>query len=126
MTQYLDALSRGNKIRCARAKLKKEIAAGKVNLPEMLRDTIPECFENMKAEELLRSAPRVGPKKARYFLLLAHCSPVQRCGRITTRQRDFLADLLESSPRQVRGIAATQARRESEWARAMQKERVAA
>src|SRR6266702_7669525 len=67
--QRLRALAKANEVRLARAQLKRELAAGRIELAQVLADP-PPCAQTAKVRELLLVVPRIGP--ARADRLLAH------------------------------------------------------
>lgn len=89
------ALRKGTEVGKCRAKFKMELKNGTVKLSEILRDEVPEWLASMPAERLLLCAPRVGVRAAHSLLLQTHLGLMQRSDRITTRQRNLLAEELE-------------------------------
>src|SRR5665811_2407371 len=66
MSQPMDALAKANKIRKARADLKREIAAGKVSIESILTPgaAIPWELESMPVCKLLTAQRRCGDRRA--------------------------------------------------------------
>ena len=57
--QAMDALKKANRIRTARSALKSEIAAGRMNIADVLSDP-PTFVLSMPVSELVRSLSRYG------------------------------------------------------------------
>ena len=96
--QHLEALERANRVRLARAALKRAICAGELQAHEVVREC-PWEAETMSVSELLRSQSRWGRTRTRKFLLPLAVSENRRLGRLTQRQRDLLAVALEDKTR---------------------------
>ena len=64
--QHMQALAHANRVRLARASLKREIATGAVDAAEIVRQC-PWEVESMTVGELLRSQRRWGRTRARKF-----------------------------------------------------------
>ena len=93
--QHMRALAHANEIRLARAALKRSIAAGMVDAAEVVREC-PSEVDSMTVGELLRSQRRWGRTRARKFLFSLALNENRELGRLTARQRDLLANELES------------------------------
>jgi hypothetical protein len=93
--QHMQALEHANRVRLARASLKRSIAAGQVGAAEIVRDC-PREVESMTVGELLRSQRRWGRTRARKFLFSMALNENRELGRLTQRQRDVLARRLEA------------------------------
>jgi len=91
--QHLQALARANRVRLARAELKRSIARGDVEAADIVRDC-PWETESMTLSELLTSQRRWGRTRARKFLLGLALSENKRLGTLTSRQRLVLAESL--------------------------------
>jgi hypothetical protein len=89
MAQPLRALEEANKVRGARARLKREIAAGRLSPAEVL-DRCPSEAEGMPIGELLRSQPRWGPARCARALLGVGLSEARPVRALTERQRSAL------------------------------------
>jgi hypothetical protein len=88
--QHMEALARANRVRLARAELKRSIARGDVDAAEVVKDC-PWETESMTLAELLTSQRRWGRTRARKFLLSLALSENKRLGTLTARQRLLLA-----------------------------------
>jgi hypothetical protein len=87
------ALARANEVRVARAQLKRELAAGTIELAQLL-SVPPASAERAKVEELLLAVPRIGPARAQRAL--AHCriAETKTVAGLSDRQRAELIDFL--------------------------------
>lgn len=94
MPQHMEALAHANRVRLARAALKRSIAAGEVETAGVVR-SCPWEVETMTVGELLRSQRRWGRTRARKFLLSLALNENRQLGRLTERQRRLLAIELE-------------------------------
>ncbi len=94
--QHMQALARANRVRLARAELKRSIGRGEIDVSEVIRDT-PWETESMTLAELLTSQRRWGRTRARKLLQALALSENKRIGTLTPRQRALLASAL--SPR---------------------------
>lgn len=102
--QHMEALDRANRVRLARAELKRAISAGN----EEAADVVLRCpwqVESMTVGELLRSQRRWGRARARKFLVPLALNENRQLGRLTERQRVLLARELaaKQKPRRVSG-----------------------
>jgi hypothetical protein len=86
----MQALARANRVRLARAELKRSIARGETEASEVI-ESCPWETESMTLAELLTSQRRWGRTRARKFLLSLALSENKRLGTLTPRQRKLLA-----------------------------------
>jgi hypothetical protein len=91
----MQALEHANKVRLARAALKRNIARGKLEAAEVIREC-PWETESMTLAELLTSQRRWGRTRSRKFLLALALSENKRLGTLTERQRQLLSAELEA------------------------------
>jgi len=91
--QYEIARESANRIRFARAELKRDIKTGVVTLPEVLLADIPDWLVGMKVEKLVLAVPRVGPRVASRWLARVPTHPHSHIGYLTMRQRLLLAEI---------------------------------
>jgi hypothetical protein len=91
--QHMEALARANRVRLARAELKRSIAKGDTDASTVVRDC-PWETESMTLAELLTSQRRWGRTRARKFLLGVALNENKRLGTLTPRQRALLATAL--------------------------------
>jgi hypothetical protein len=93
--QHMLALERANRVRLARAALKRKVAAGEVDVAEVVL-TCPWETESMSVSELLMSQKRWGRTRCRKFLMSIGLSETKTIASLTERQRVTLAALLTS------------------------------
>jgi hypothetical protein len=93
--QHMQALAYANRIRLARAALKRAIAGGDRGAADVIREC-PMETESMTLAELLTSQRRWGRTRARKFLLSLALSENKRLGTLTERQRLMLCSELEA------------------------------
>lgn len=93
--QHMLALAEANRVRLARAALKRAVGSGHVDTAEVVRDC-PWEVETMTVGELLRSQRRWGRTRARKFLAPLALNENRELGRMTLRQRSLLAGELEA------------------------------
>jgi hypothetical protein len=86
----MEALARANRVRLARAELKRSISRGDVDAADVIRDC-PWETESMTLAELLTSQRRWGRTRARKFLLALALNENKRLGTLTDRQRALVA-----------------------------------
>jgi hypothetical protein len=89
------ALAEANRVRLARAALKRAIESGDIDAAEVVREC-PWEVETMTIGELLRSQRRWGRTRARKFLVALTMNENREIGRLTLRQRAMLATELDS------------------------------
>jgi hypothetical protein len=94
--QRLRALERANKIRLARAALKRSIAVGEVSAAEVILNC-PDAAHSWPIGDLLVSQRRWGSTRCRKFLSRNHIVETKPVGTLTDRQRQILARSLEDS-----------------------------
>lgn len=93
LQQRLDALERANRVRTHRARLKKDIKAGRLSPIDVLLSGDP-LVANMKVMELLLAAPRIGRVKANRLLFVQRVSPSKTIEGISERQKTALVSAL--------------------------------
>jgi hypothetical protein len=93
--QHMQALARANRVRLARAELKRSIGRGEVDVSEVIRES-PWETESMTLAELLTSQRRWGRTRARKLLQALALSENKRLGTLTPRQRALLTSALSS------------------------------
>lgn len=95
MPQHLEALAHANRVRLARASLKRAVAAEQVEAAEIVREC-PWEVESMTVGELLRSQRRWGRTRVRKFLVGLALNENRELSRLTHRQRSLLVAELEA------------------------------
>jgi len=96
--QHMQALARANRVRLARAEVKRAISKGEVSVAEVVMRN-PEELETMTVAELLRCQRHWGRTRTRHLLDSLDLSEVRTVGRLTERQRLALAAALDSGTR---------------------------
>ncbi len=89
--QHMEALAYANRVRLARAALKRAVQSGERSAAEVIR-SCPWEVESMTVSELLRSQRRWGRTRARKLLLSLALNENRTIGRLTERQRTLLAN----------------------------------
>jgi len=96
----MQALARANRVRLARAELKRSIGRGEVDVAEVIRDC-PWETESMTLAELLTSQRRWGRTRARKLLQALALSENKQLGTLTQRQRAMLTAALGPRSREA-------------------------
>jgi len=91
--QHLRALERANRVRLARAALKRKVAAGDLTAAEVILSS-PWQADSMAISELLMSQRRWGRTRCRRVLTSLGVPENKRIGTLTQRQRIALAAML--------------------------------
>jgi hypothetical protein len=93
--QHLQALARANRVRLARAALKRAVGAGDREVAEIVLEC-PWEAESMTISELLASQRRWGRTRSRKLLQHVGMSENKQVGALVQRQRTVLADALQT------------------------------
>lgn len=96
--QHLRALERANRVRLARAELKRRVEAGDTKAADVIL-SCPWEAETMAVADLLMSQRRWGRTRCRRFLSQIPLSENKAIGTMTERQRTALAALLLGAER---------------------------
>jgi hypothetical protein len=108
--QHMQALAQANKVRLARAELKRQVADGELSVA----DVVLECpweAESMTIADLLMSQHRWGRTRCRRFLVQLSMNETKTIGTMTDRQRRCLSGRLrgettaEVDPFAIGGLA---------------------
>jgi hypothetical protein len=91
--QYMRALERANKVRLARAELKRRVATGELGVAQVILEC-PWEADSMAVADLLMSQRRWGQMRCRKFLSQIPMSEKKTVGSMTERQRRTLAAML--------------------------------
>ena len=91
--QHMRALERANKVRLARAELKRSVAVGAIEVADVIR-RCPWEADSMAVGDLLMSQRRWGQTRCRKFLAQISMSEKKTIGSMTERQRQTLIALL--------------------------------
>ncbi len=94
--QHLRALERANKVRLARAELKRRVASGEIGVAEVILQC-PWEADSMAVADLLMSQRRWGHTRCRKFLSQIPMSEQKTIGSMTERQRHTLAAMLPAT-----------------------------
>ena len=95
--QHIQALAQANRVRLARAELKRRIGSGERSAVEVIVDP-PWEAETMPVADVLISQRRWGRTRCRKFLASIPMTENKTVGSMTERQRHTLAALLTSKP----------------------------
>jgi hypothetical protein len=93
LSQRMAALKRANEIRTKRAKLKRDLRAGRTN-PQGLLLSPPEYVLTAKVSEMLLAVPKYGQVKVNKILAQCRISPSKTIGGLSPRQRAELVSYL--------------------------------
>ena len=88
--QHMQALARANRVRLARAELKREVADGDTTVAEIVL-ACPWEADSMTIADLLMSQHRWGRTRCRRFLASIPMVETKTIGSMTSRQRNELA-----------------------------------
>jgi hypothetical protein len=91
--QHLRALEYANRVRLARARMKRKIAAGELPAAEVVL-SCPWQAHSMSISDLLMSQKRWGRTRCRRLLVALSVPENKRVGTLTERQRVALAAVL--------------------------------
>src|SRR3954452_12368276 len=95
--QHMRALAQANRVRLARAELKRQVADGEITVGEIVLGC-PWEAESMAISDLLMSQHRWGRTRCRRFLASIPMSETKTIGSMTDRQRNALAAMLGGDP----------------------------
>src|ERR687896_263544 len=111
--QHLRALEYANRVRLARARMKRKVAAGELSAAEVVL-SCPWQAHTMKISDLLMSQKRWGRTRCRRLLLSLSIPENKQVGTLTERQRLALAAVLtaksDGAAREVENQAPAPAR----------------
>ena len=93
--QHLRALEYANRVRLARARLKRKVGAGELTAAEVILKC-PWEAHSMSVSDLLMSQKRWGLTRCRRVLVAQGVPENKQIGTLTDRQRQALADMLEA------------------------------
>ena len=91
--QRMEALKRANEIRTERARLKRDLKAGRTQIHGLLLDP-PEYLLTAKVFDLLLAVPKYGRVKVNRILTQCRISPSKTIGGLSERQRSELVSYL--------------------------------
>jgi hypothetical protein len=93
LTQRMEALKRANEIRTERARLKRDLKGGRVQIHGLLLGP-PDYLLTAKVFDLLLAVPKYGRVKANRILTHCRISPSKTLGGLSERQRNELVSYL--------------------------------
>ena len=91
--QHLRALEHANRVRLARAAMKREVSSGELPAAEVILDC-PWQANSMEISDLLMSQKRWGRARCRRLLVSIGVPENKQIGTLTERQRQALAAVL--------------------------------
>jgi hypothetical protein len=86
------ALAKANQVRVARARPKREVAAGRIELARVVAEP-PACAQTAKVRELLLVVLRIGPARADRLLARCRIAYAKTVTGLSERQRAELVEL---------------------------------
>ncbi|HWQ23774.1 MAG TPA: integration host factor, actinobacterial type [Gaiellaceae bacterium] len=92
LDQRMEALQRANDVRVRRARLKRDLKAGRVQIESILLDP-PEWVSTAKVFDMLMAVPKFGRVKAARLLNQCRISQSKTVGGLSERQRAELVQL---------------------------------
>ncbi len=95
--QHMRALAQANRVRLARAELKRQVAEGEATVSDIILEC-PWEAESMAIADLLLSQHRWGRTRCRRFLASIPMSEYKTIGSMTDRQRLAVAAKLTARP----------------------------
>jgi hypothetical protein len=98
--QHMQALDKANKVRLARAELKRQVGDGQLSVADVVLGC-PWEAESMSIADLLMSQHRWGRTRCRRFLGSVSMNETKTIGSMTERQRRELAARLCGEPTEV-------------------------
>ena len=93
--QHLRALEHANRVRLARAEMKRDIASGELSVIEVVLDC-PWQAHSMSISDVLMSQKRWGRARCRRLLTAIAVPENKPVGTLTERQRRAMADVLRA------------------------------
>jgi hypothetical protein len=111
--QHLRALARANRVRLARAELKRQIAAEEISASQVILDC-PWEAASMSISDLLMCQRRWGRARCRRLLVSLGVPENKQIGTLTQRQRGALAAVLSANGQTGADAVASRARARQE------------
>jgi hypothetical protein len=93
LNQRMDALARANRIRTERARLKRDLKAGRLSIHTLLLHP-PEFIQTAKVSDMMLAVPKYGRVKVNKILVHCRIAPSKTIGGLSDRQRSELISLL--------------------------------
>ena len=108
--QQLRALEFANRVRLARARMKRKVAADELSAAEVIM-SCPWQAHTMEVSDLLMSQRRWGRTRCRRLLVSLGVPENKKIGTLTERQRLALAAVLTAKSAALANVSASHARR---------------
>ncbi len=108
--QHLRALARANRVRLARAELKRQIASAEISASQVILEC-PWEAASMSISDLLMCQRRWGRARCRRLLMSLGVPENKQIGTLTDRQRGALSAVLSANGRQTVDTDAPMTRR---------------
>ncbi|MEA2481998.1 MAG: hypothetical protein QOJ07_3920 [Thermoleophilaceae bacterium] len=102
--QHLRALARANRVRLARAELKRQVASEEISASQVILEC-PWEAESMSISDLLMCQRRWGRSRCRRLLMSLGVPENKQIGTLTDRQRGALSAVLAAKGRQAASTA---------------------
>ena len=93
--QHLQALQYANRVRLARAELKRKVGSGELSATDVVLHC-PREAEGMEISDLLMSQRRWGRARCRRLLVALGLPENKLLGTLTDRQRELIASMLRA------------------------------
>src|SRR6266581_212186 len=106
LDQRMEALKRANDIRVRRARLKKDLKDGRVQIEQILSNP-PEYVSTAKVFDMLMAVPKFGRVKAARFLNMCRISQSKTVGGLSDGQGTLEKLLLDRLPELELAVSAT-------------------
>ena len=95
LDQRMEALTRANEIRVARAQLKRDLKQRRVRIEQVIADP-PDYVLTAKVYDMLVAVPRLGRVKVGRLLTQCRISQSKTVGGLSERQRSELLDMFRA------------------------------
>ena len=96
LDQRMEALTRANEIRVARAQLKRDLKERRIRIEQVIADP-PEYVLTAKVYDMLVAVPRLGRVKVGRLLTQCRISQSKTVGGLSERQRTELLDMFQQN-----------------------------
>ncbi len=96
LDQRMEALTRANEIRVARAQLKRDLKERRIRIEQVIADP-PEYVLTAKVYDMLVAVPRLGRVKVGRLLTQCRISQSKTVGGLSERQRTELLDMFRQN-----------------------------
>lgn len=96
LDQRMEALTRANEIRVARAQLKRDLKERRIRIEQVIADP-PDYVLTAKVYDMLVAVPRLGRVKVGRLLTQCRISQSKTVGGLSERQRTELLDMFRQN-----------------------------